>query len=660
MSPLFRHLCAAVLLLASSVSTAAELPAVASFFNEPDVKFVELSPSGHYVAVLNRMPDGKQVLAVRDTTDLKKVTVAASFDSARVVRVHWINDNRIGFTLKNAKLDFIGNLDEFAVDRDGENIIHLIAGSWNHEQQRLGSSVKDKLLTAEYAYFRATNDGSDDIIVAKYMFNNIDMQPEALRLYRLNTRTRQLRDLLPANQPAFVKSWLLDADNQPRIAMAEAKGRCVVWYRKADGEAWSELNSRDCYNDPGFWPVLFDSQNTLYVSAGYHGRAALFAYDLNKKEMAKEPFVDIDGFDFDGDIEQDLVSHKVVGVHVQADAAGTVWLDPGMDALQKKINALLPQTANSLTCPNDCSHPAALVVQAGSDRRPAAFYLYTPADGKLVGLGGAHPDIQPAQMGRRDFDRFAARDGLQIPVYITMPPASAAKPGAPLPTVLLVHGGPYVRGASWEWDAEAQFLASRGYVVLQPQFRGSTGFGAKHFRAGWKQWGRAMQDDLADTVAWAVGKGYADPKRVAIMGASYGGYATLMGLIRDPQLFKCGVEWAGVTDLAMMLNSVESDLSADARRYDMRTLVGDPDKDAAQFAQFSPLQRAGELKQPLLMAHGGQDSRVPIAHAAKFKAAVNNRNIEWVVYPEEGHGWRNESTRLDFWTRVEAFLGKNL
>ncbi len=408
-----------------------------------------------------------------------------------------------------------------------------------------------------------------------------------------------------------------------------------------------------------FQPVFFDSRNTLYVRAGYMGRSALFQYDLNKRELAKEPFVDVDGFDYAGAVEQDHVARKIIGVHLRADAEGTVWLDPVMKGIQQKVDALLPGTSNLITCGIDCANPPAVLVRSQSDRLPTSFYVYTPANGKIVGLGGMHPDIKAAQMGRREFYRFAARDGLQVPVYVTMPPG---KPTGALPAVLLVHGGPYVRGASWEWEDEAQFLASRGYVVLQPEFRGSTGFGYAHFKAGWKQWGRAMQDDLADTVRWAAGKGWVDAKRVAIMGASYGGYAALMGMIRDPELFRCGVEWAGVTDLDLLFTAVESDMSDDARRYGLQTLIGDPAADAAQFAQFSPLRRAAELKQPLLIAHGSEDRRVPVIHATRFRSAVaeKNRNVEWISYPNEGHGWRNEATRIDFWKRVEAFLAKNL
>jgi dipeptidyl aminopeptidase/acylaminoacyl peptidase len=219
-----------------------------------------------------------------------------------------------------------------------------------------------------------------------------------------------------------------------------------------------------------------------------------------------------------------------------------------------------------------------------------------------------------------------------------------------------------VRGGSWEWDAEAQFLATRGYVVLQPEFRGSTGFGAAHFRAGWQQWGRAMQDDLADAAAWAVKQGWADPKRIGIMGASYGGYATLMGLVRNPDVFRAGVEWAGVTDIELLFTLAESDASEDARRYDMKTLIGDALKDPAAFADVSPLAQAGRIRQPLLMAHGAMDRRVPVAHAAKMHDAVTakNANVEYVVYPEEAHGWRHEDDSIDFWKRVVAFLDKNL
>lgn len=647
------------LLVLCGRAIAANRPPVESFFRHPDLGFVKISPSGRYVLLLNRLEDGMQALVVRETADPKKVTTVTTFRGARLMSVDWINDTRLTFMLKNEKIEFEGNYDQFAIDRDGNGMTHLISGNWRHQQQSLGTLIKDRVLTADYVFERVTHDGSDDIIVSRMTWNNVDPAPEALHPFRLNTRTRTLTDMVTGPQPVNVTDWLYDADDQPRVAITGRKGRCIVYYRAGKGGPWSEINNRDCYRDAAFWPLMFDGRNTLYVRAAYQGRTALFSYDLANKELAKEPFVDIDGFDFAGGLEEDYAAKKILGVHFTADAQSTVWLDPTMKAIQDKVNALLPGSINRIHCGSDCRNPPAVVVIASSDRMPPAYFLYTPADNHIVGLGSTQPGIDPKQMGKRDFLRFAARDGLQIPVYVTMP---ASKASGPRPAIVLVHGGPYVRGGSWEWDKEAQFLASRGYVVLQPQFRGSTGFGSKLFRAGWQEWGRTMQDDLADTAAWAVKQGWADPKRIGIMGASYGGYATLMGLVRNPDVFRAGVEWAGVTDIGLMFTNIESDLSEDALQYDMKTLVGDPLKDPAAFSGVSPLAQAGRIKQPLLMAHGTQDRRVPIVHAAKLHSAViaTNPKVEYVVYPEEGHGWRHEEDNIDFWKRVDAFLDKNL
>jgi dipeptidyl aminopeptidase/acylaminoacyl peptidase len=198
--------------------------------------------------------------------------------------------------------------------------------------------------------------------------------------------------------------------------------------------------------------------------------------------------------------------------------------------------------------------------------------------------------------------------------------------------------------------------------VIEPEFRGSTGYGSELFRAGWKQWGLAMQDDVADATTWAVQQGWVDPKRVCIGGASYGGYATLMGLIRNPELYRCGFEWVGVTDIELLFSIHWSDFTEEAKAYSMPVLVGDPQSDARQFAQTSPIAQASRLRQPLLMAYGAQDYRVPIKHGFDFKNAVTplNKDVEWVVYTDEGHGWTKLATNVDFWGRVEAFLSRNI
>jgi dipeptidyl aminopeptidase/acylaminoacyl peptidase len=229
----------------------------------------------------------------------------------------------------------------------------------------------------------------------------------------------------------------------------------------------------------------------------------------------------------------------------------------------------------------------------------------------------------------------------------------------------MVHGGPYVRGASWGWSPVSQFLASRGYAVLEPEFRGSQGFGSQHERAGYKQWGLAMQNDIADGARWAIDKGIVDPKRICIAGGSYGGYATLMGLVNDPDLYKCGINIVGVTDIGLLFDngwSLSDDVSRDTKEHSMPEKIGDPVKDAAQFKATSPIQQAARITQPLILAYGGVDRRVPINHGTAFRNAVmrTNKNVEWIEYPEEGHGWSLEKNRLDFWGRVETFLDKHI
>jgi dipeptidyl aminopeptidase/acylaminoacyl peptidase len=268
------------------------------------------------------------------------------------------------------------------------------------------------------------------------------------------------------------------------------------------------------------------------------------------------------------------------------------------------------------------------------------------------------PGINPLQMASTSFVRYKARDGREIPAYLTLPKGG----GTNLPMVVLVHGGPWVRGGHLEWNREVQFLASRGYAVLRPEFRGSVGFGVEHFRAGWKQWGQAMQDDVADGTRWAIERGVADPKRICIAGASYGGYATLMGLVNNPELFRCGVDWVGVTDINLLYDLRFTNTSQEAKKYGLPVLVGDQAREAAMLKANSPLENAAKITQPLLLAYGGRDRTVPIEHGKKFYAAVKQGNprAEWIEYAREGHGWAYERTQVDFWSRVEKFLGDNL
>jgi dipeptidyl aminopeptidase/acylaminoacyl peptidase len=260
-------------------------------------------------------------------------------------------------------------------------------------------------------------------------------------------------------------------------------------------------------------------------------------------------------------------------------------------------------------------------------------------------------------MADTDFFHIKARDGLEFPVYVTKPHGKG-----PWPTVVLVHGGPWLRGWHWRWDPESQFLASRGYLVVKPEFRGSTGYGDALQIAGNRQWGLKMQDDIADATIWAAKQGLADPQRTCIAGASYGGYAALMGLVRYPDLYRCGVASSAVSDINLMYDAYWSDMGEDYKTWGMPVLVGDKAKDAAQLTATSPLAQAAKIQRPLLLAHGGLDERVPITHASKLLSALesNHAPVTWIEFKDEAHGWKKAANRIAYYERMQQFLDANI
>ena len=270
--------------------------------------------------------------------------------------------------------------------------------------------------------------------------------------------------------------------------------------------------------------------------------------------------------------------------------------------------------------------------------------------------------IDPERMATVELERIRARDGRDLPVWITRPAGAADGPARP--AVVMVHGGPWVRNGFWRWDAMPQFLASRGYVVIEPEFRGSDGYGLDHLRAGDRQFGQAMQDDVADALRWAQARQIASD-RACIVGASYGGYSTLMGLIRDPELYRCGSAWFAVADLMLLVEGsvwVGDDISPSTRRHLLRERVGDPEKDQALLLAHSPVAQAQGLKAPLQLVWGAEDRRVPLAHGRRLRSALQaaGREPEWIVYDGEGHGLRKLDNQVDMARKLEDFLDRHL
>jgi dipeptidyl aminopeptidase/acylaminoacyl peptidase len=647
---------AAAAFLLASASVWAQGPAaipVETFFQKPGIGSARISPTGRHVAMTALNKDGLMQLVVLDTATLK-IQVATSFQSADVVNVNWISEKRLVFGAGDADRrmsDMKASPGLYAVDLDGSEFRQLARVDW-HRVDNDGGLVRMLDVTTSFEA-PMTHRDSDSIFVTQLKFKtNYDF--ESTSLLKLDTRTGATT---PFQRPGDTYEWAIGPDDTPRVAVTrEEKGHVGVWH--LDGDNWVKLVEYDPYaGGGGFTPVGFAPDGTLYVTARKGGTTlALYTYDLKKRELSATPVLSVAGFDLNPSL--DTTRERLIGIHYESDAKSTYWVDPRMKELQAKVDKALPATINTLDVPYRAEVPFVLVT-AYSDADPGQFFLYDTQSDKLVRFGRARPAIEPARMARRDFMRYKARDGLGIPAWVTVP--RDGKTG-PRPTVILVHGGPFVRGGTWHWDAMTQFLASRGYAVVEPEFRGSRGFGFDHFKAGWKQWGLAMQNDVADGTRWAIDKGIADPKRICIAGASYGGYATLMGLANDPDLYRCGFQWVGVTDLDLLYSAGWSDTSDEYLMFGMPTLVGDRTKDAAQLKATSPVTLASRIKQPLLMAYGAQDVRVPIQHGIDFRNEVEkyNKDVEWIVYASERHGWRELKNNVDWWTRVEKFLARNI
>jgi dipeptidyl aminopeptidase/acylaminoacyl peptidase len=653
---------AAAWLVTESASAAESPLPLADFFRHPATTSVVVSPSGRYLALVDRSrSEGRRRLVVLDMQDLTQAKSIASFEDADILGVRWVNDDRLVFMAGDESRPIVDQAavgwGMFAVARDGKAMPRRLTGG-------RGSAITPgagmaTYLSLAHRLIAVPDDGSDDVILERAQVVNTGDVTDTT-LLRLNTVTGAVRSLVEG-APDHVFGWALDEHAMPRAALSHYQGHVRLFLKPVADGPWALAQEYDDYQSKGagLTPLSVSADGKLYAR-GYSPKSAdktsLLSVDIAHPEQTPKVLMSLDGYDFTGTLIPGAEG-RLLGIHYQTDAWATYWFDPRLKKIQADVDAAIPGLINFIQC-GACSNLDHVLVTSWSDRQPPVYQVYDTKSAKLVKVGEARPWINAKAMAERSMEKFAARDGMTIPVYVTRPPGLKG----PAPMVVLVHGGPQLRGGDWAWDSQSQFLASRGYVVVEPEFRGGTGFGWKHFQAGWKQWGLAMQDDLADAARWAVGRGYGDANRVCIAGASYGGYATLMGLVRDPDLYRCGVEWAGVTDIDLMYSISWSDMSQEWKHYGMPLLIGDREKDAKQLVETSPLKQAARITRPVLMAHGDQDRRVPIEQGKLFRDAVrqHNPNVEWIEYAAEGHGWALESTDLDFWSRVERFLDKNL
>lgn len=643
---------AAWLAPAEATSSAAS----ADYARRPDVRQAAVSPSNRHAALLINGPRGRVVLAVVDLADPSQRRVIAAYDDVDIDEVSWVNDRRLVYSASEPgprlSYDMWGT---FAIDLDGSEERHLISARSDTEAPT-GSSIRLRLLPRGWDYWRTVGDGSDDVLVTRWLDSSErGWRPQVVA--RVNTRTLALQTL-SEGQPEGADRWLFDARGQLRVVTTSVAERSALWWKPQPDAAWAKLHEWDALAGDALIPTALERDGTLIVAARHGDTTALFAYDLRQRKLDAEPLVGVQGFDVDRVIF-DRRQQRAAGVAVVAQRPTWVWFDEGLARAQAVVDKSLPAgRSNRLLC-GDCIGAERFVVQSMGDRQPGEYFVFDTKAGRLAPLLASRPWIDESTQGQRSFHRVAARDGLSLPVVVTHP--AGLRPDQPAPTVMLVHGGPWAPGATTLWDDEPQFLASRGYRVLEVSFRGTTGLGWKHERASWGQWGLAMQDDLEDALLWAVREKLTDPDRVCIYGASYGGYAALMGPVRHPGRYRCAVSLVGVTELQLMFSSTWTDVSPAGRRYGYARLVGDPEKDAERLRSSSPVHRVSDIKVPVLVAQGRLDRRVTPEHADRFVRAARAAgvDIERVDY-EEGHGFALAESQADFWSRLEKFLARHL
>jgi dienelactone hydrolase len=617
---------------------AAALPPLETFFGPAKLQGASLSPDGRWLAALTGAQDRRVGLQILDLDGSEPPRFIEASPTDDISWFRWVDSDWLVFTAQDAKpqRNVYRGPGLMAVRRDGSASRQLLGRSLDEAGSLLSLGAP----------------GSTEVIVAYSQSN--------LRAIDVVTGKRRLF----ADDAPRAGLWWFDSQGRARVASRRDGAAHIVWWadraeKPGVADKWREI-ARLPLLESGFSPAFVEGEDTLVVfTTDDQGYLELRRFDFEAGRPAQgPPLLRTPGFD--GGVQALLRrgSGQLDALTVELEAPTTVWLDPGKQALQDKVDARFPGRVNRMQAePQD--QPRTVLVRSYTDTDPGQWLVYRPQQDRWQLLGAQRPEVDPRQMGRLSFHRTPARDGRDLPLWITRPTAQGDQPG---PAVVLVHGGPHQRGSSWRWQAEAQFLASRGYVVVQPEFRGSTGYGDLHFRAGWKQWGLAMQDDISDALHFAVAQGLVDPKRVCIMGASYGGYATLMGLAKDPLQYRCGVAFAAVSDPLFRYQFHWSDLTPAGREIVLPAMLGDPKADAGILAAGSPLAQVQRIQAPLLLAHGDDDFRVPLENGERMVEALkkHGKPVEWVLYVDEGHGLVQQKNVLDWYRRVEAFLAQHL
>ncbi len=468
--------------------------------------------------------------------------------------------------------------------------------------------------------------------------------------YLLDIETGELT-LLYNNKENF-EGWVTDNNGVIRLAKKKV-GVNVKWsYRASENENFVDLVTVS-FRDQ-FSPEYFDKNNRIIYALSSVGRdkVALVEYDPSKKKELRELYAD-SKYDL-SIINYDNKKQELTSVYWQAEKERKHFFDKHWEEIQTELDRKFKGYETEIVSHDDARTLG--IVWVSNERAPAKYYIFNfkTKDTKLV--AEPFPWIDEKHMSPVKPISYKARDGLEISGYLTLPKGVIPKN---LPVVVNPHGGPWDRDAMF-FNREIQFLANRGYAVLQMDFRGSTGYGKKFWEAGFKQWGKAMQDDITDGVNWLIKEGIVDKKRIAIYGGSYGGYATLAGITFTPDLYAAAVDYVGVSNLFTFMNSIPPYWKSQLTQ--LHEMIGDPVKDSLLLAEVSPVLHVQNIKTPLLVVQGANDPRVKKAESDQMVEALRKRGVEveYIVKDNEGHGFYNQNNLFDFYGTMERFLEKHL
>lgn len=635
---------------------------IEDIWRNPSLSGLTLSRTGKYLAA-TAPHKGRMNLFVLDL-DTRKGSLLTSFEDFDVLGVTWVEDERLLFSLGQANSPTgAGQFDGgglFVVNRDGSTF------------RRLAPTLREVRNSGQYVLrglsVHRTIPGNTNEIIAEGNITTAD----SVDLYKLNLNNGRT-ELLTSGRPASLTfDWMTDSKFVPRITIANVKDELtrVVYYRKDANSPWEEIARYSRDKGDVFVPLAFESDDRMLQVATNRGRdtMAVFRYDPDTKKLGEQiaahPRFDM-GADSQGEnvpgVIWDQRENKILGYRVNGDIPETVWIDEARARVQKTLDTAIPNAINTFQRTPDGNR---FLVNSYSDTKPRRFYLYDEAKRTLEEIGAARPWLDGKLTQQRPI-RYKTRDGLEIPGYLFLP--RDYKEGTKLPTVVHIHGGPAARADFYSGGFgvnEGQLFASRGYAVIVPNFRITPGFGQKIYQAGFGTIGRQMSEDHEDAAKWAVEQGFADPKRMCISGASYGGYAALQAMVKTPDLFKCAVAGLAVTDLVYQNTSLDTDYVSSPAAVDFwKAIIGTTDLRSQLLRDISPVNNASKIKGAVFLYAGQDDVRVPIDQVNRMDRALRaagNPPKAYVVKAKEGHGFGRLENNVDLYTQVLKFLGEQI